>query len=683
MEGKDNFLLIYLGLVAVAIIIVAVMLLTRRSRLKNKLNTINTVEKVKHKDYFHIMYIVFKNTPILRHLYARVKETVKTQYPADEVAINKKVSHILVIVTAIFSIGTLSAITAGVFSRDIWNALILITLTVVGISMYISSTTTAMKDNVLKEFKRFLEIFRHYYHDSKDVERALADAIEEAPLNIGLHMERILRIIEDPDYETLIDDYTGTEPNKYVLMFLSLCASIKEFGDMQLPNKSTVLLTDLEYLKEEVNSELLMSKRNKNAFGNLALLSIAAIPSAKLFQIIMENNFDGIKDFYAGMTGIICIVIIFVLALISYKFICVMRDGIETTEKDQDIWGRIANSEVLPFLSPLLVKIVNKNYTKYSRYADQMRGIGDHTGPKAFLMKRVGYAIGVFVLSLSLITLGNITSRLYTLNHWTDIFEDTVMPSDEYMEEMEDVGNEYVHVYKNDVKRYESEEAAKEAIVADIIGTTNITNETYAGLIADEVIEKAETYSNTYFKWYELLIAIVLAVIGYNFPVWYLKFQKQVIEERKNDEIVRFQSIMLILMHMGGTSVETILTWIERFSYAFKESVNTCQLNLSDGIQEALQTMKDSEEHDGFKKFCDNLISIDSVGVENAFDEIESDRSNILKNREEDRNEDIKKKAGRAKIIVFVPIIAMIGLYVILPMGAYVLQMWAEMSALF
>ena len=98
MENQDYFLLIYLGIIAVAFVVIAALILIRKRNRKAKLNTINTVERVKHRDYLHIMYIVFKNTPVLKHLFARIKETVRTQYPADEVAINRKVSSILSII---------------------------------------------------------------------------------------------------------------------------------------------------------------------------------------------------------------------------------------------------------------------------------------------------------------------------------------------------------------------------------------------------------------------------------------------------------------------------------------------------------------------------------------------------------------------------------------------------------
>ncbi len=58
--------------------------------------------------------------------------------------------------------------------------------------------------------------------------------------------------------------------------------------------------------------------------------------------------------------------------------------------------------------------------------------------------------------------------------------------------------------------------------------------------------------------------------------------------------------------------------------------------------------MKDSESYEAFKDFCDNLISIDKVGVVKAFDEIQTDREYFMKKREQDREENLARKLAKA-----------------------------------
>jgi len=108
-------------------------------------------------------------------------------------------------------------------------------------------------------------------------------------------------------------------------------------------------------------------------------------------------------------------------------------------------------------------------------------------------------------------------------------------------------------------------------------------------------------------------------------PVAMLWFKRNLIDMRKQEEIIQFQSLMLILMHMDGMTVETILEWMERFAYCFKEDIAECRVSLCHGEKEALIALRDSQRYELFRDFVENLLSIDRVGVVAAFDEIKND----------------------------------------------------------
>ena len=108
-----------------------------------------------------------------------------------------------------------------------------------------------------------------------------------------------------------------------------------------------------------------------------------------------------------------------------------------------------------------------------------------------------------------------------------------------------------------------------------------------------------------------------------------------------------------------------------------------CRVNISNGTKEALQELKDSEDFQPFKDFVDNLLSIDKVGVEKAFDEVQTDREYYLAKREEDREESIISKSSKARLVMYIPFFATLGLYVIVPMVMYVINMMSTMTEIF
>ena len=133
-------------------------------------------------------------------------------------------------------------------------------------------------------------------------------------------------------------------------------------------------------------------------------------------------------------------------------------------------------------------------------------------------------------------------------------------------------------------------------------------------------------------------------------------------------------------MHMDGTTVDVILEWMERFSYCFKESIIQCRLEAALGTQVALENMKDSESYEAFKDFCDNLISIDKVGVVKAFDEIQTDREYFMKKREQDREENLARKLAKAHRFMYLPLFGTIILYLLVPMGIYAFNTFSTMK---
>jgi hypothetical protein len=76
-------------------------------------------------------------------------------------------------------------------------------------------------------------------------------------------------------------------------------------------------------------------------------------------------------------------------------------------------------------------------------------------------------------------------------------------------------------------------------------------------------------------------------------PIISLHFLKSVRRIDMEEEVSQFQTIILMLMHMGRIHVEEILEWMEMFSSNFKGPIQRCLLNFSSGSSEALERLKE------------------------------------------------------------------------------------------
>ena len=187
-------------------------------------------------------------------------------------------------------------------------------------------------------------------------------------------------------------------------------------------------------------------------------------------------------------------------------------------------------------------------------------------------------------------------------------------------------------------------------------------------LLKEFAVERIQSYRETYYRWYLVILSVLAAVLGYYVPDFMLNAKKKAMEMDMEDEIIQFQSIALIMMHIKEATVEGALDWMERFARCFKVSIMKCSLNIDSGEQQALEALKEDEPSPQFQKIVNSLMTVDRVGMEAAFDSVEVERDFLREKRKKDNEEVTHKKAGKAWGMVYLMLGAVIGLWLIGPM---------------
>lgn len=183
------------------------------------------------------------------------------------------------------------------------------------------------------------------------------------------------------------------------------------------------------------------------------------------------------------------------------------------------------------------------------------------------------------------------------------------------------------------------------------------------------IYDKLAILTNEYIKWSEVVVALLVAYFMYFVPVFILKFQVGMRKMDMEDEVMQFQTVILMLMHIERVSVEYILEWLERFANIFKEPLSTCMNNYESGAWEALEQLKDDAPYKPFVRIVESLQSaVENVKITDAFDELETER-NFFQEKRKDANERlINKKAKIGKMIGFAPMIVLFVGYLIAPL---------------
>lgn len=186
---------------------------------------------------------------------------------------------------------------------------------------------------------------------------------------------------------------------------------------------------------------------------------------------------------------------------------------------------------------------------------------------------------------------------------------------------------------------------------------------------SQRIYDKLLILTSEYFSWFELAVAMFIGVVGYFIPIFMLKFQKRMRYMDMEDEVMQFQTIILMLMHIERISVEYIIEWLARFSNIFKEPLTKCLNNYESGAYEALEELKDDAPFKPFVRIVESLqAAAENVKITDAFDELESERNFFQEKRKEANERLIARKAKIGKVLGFAPMVMLFVGYLIAPL---------------
>lgn len=186
---------------------------------------------------------------------------------------------------------------------------------------------------------------------------------------------------------------------------------------------------------------------------------------------------------------------------------------------------------------------------------------------------------------------------------------------------------------------------------------------------AQSVYDKLQKLNKEYLGWFEVLLSVVFMVIAYMSPVLLMKFQLKMRQMEMEDEVMQFQTIILMLMRIERVNVEIILEWLERYANIFKEPISRCVNNYESGAWEALEVLRNETNYMQFIRIVESLqAAVEKIPIIEAFDELDSERDYYQEKRKESNQRLIARKARIGKLIGFAPMVIMFVGYLIVPL---------------
>lgn len=512
-----------------------------------------------------------------------------------------------------------------------------------------------IEDKLINQFDKFLGNTRHHFNEHGMIDEAIYDSIESCDYEISIHANKMYEVLTASNVDYELNKYYDIVPNKFIKTFLALCYTVQKFGDRVIGD-SSMFLSNLNYLRQEINLELLKRQKLRYLFSNLSIIGMLPIFFIKPLENWAVNSMPEFIAYYKGAYGFVVQILLFLIVILCYQLI----NKMQTTRQDEtQLFGNFENKILrLSFVSSMVDRVIAKQYSKTKRLEKLLIFSNTKISVEQFYLKRLLYGILGFGITIIVVFNIHIVTRYNLLNPF-DFNNNQI--NDEAVKEIQELDNKMI-------KEYSGKNITYQDIEERLIEEDNIKDSQIIALSAKRILEKIRSYNNQYFKWWELLISLLSGVIFYYVPYILLIYKQSIVKMNMEDEVLQFHTIILMLMHIERMSVEDILEWMELFADIFKESISKCLNNFEYGDYEALEQLKIDEPYPPFIKIIENLqAATDKITIESAFDELKLERGYYQEKRKQDNEISTNKKGSWGRIISFIPMSCTILFYLLVP----------------
>ncbi|WP_092475658.1 hypothetical protein [[Clostridium] polysaccharolyticum] len=159
------------------------------------------------------------------------------------------------------------------------------------------------------------------------------------------------------------------------------------------------------------------------------------------------------------------------------------------------------------------------------------------------------------------------------------------------------------------------------------------------------------------------LLSFILARI----PEWYLEIRTYLMKKQKEDECYLFYGLFRMIVAEGYGDVDEILNVLELGSDIFEPVLQVCMDEYSYDNEEALEHGKSLAPFGLFMKLLDVLKVSEITGLEQAMTPLLLELENYAERRKQENEISAVNRGALGTFAAFIPAIAVIGLYLIVP----------------
>jgi len=615
---------------------------------------------------FQKLYLTYIKIPFIKRYALKIRRRLEIINIDDEYNTRKGTAKILTRTLAI--VVPVMILTIMISSKNFLLMFILLLFELFMIDTLIDGSVDKIDNKILKEQIDFFSEIRHAYHEYNMVEEAIYQVSQDDEKDVSRQGEKIYEILISDDPEMELEKYYDIAPNSFLKEFAGVSYLTKEFGDRKVDGAS-LYLKNVNNITQEMQLEILKRDKLNYVFQSLSVIAIAPVLLLEPLKNWAISNFSFTASWYQGKAGMIVQMLILLITFVSYVLVRKLKDNGSTAidTRTENPWQEKLYKKK-PIKKIVDLFIPKKGTKEYRKVVQLLKDAASPQKMEWLFMNRIAIAIVTFCASIIIFTQLHVVAINYIYTEPTtdyNIIGGLSEKDEKKAMEITKQDNIILDQYRGKPKT--TQEQIKTSVQK--LKYYEGAESTEIDKAAERIYNKLHVINTEYVQWFELLLAFVFAVIGYMAPLWILVFQAKMRQLEMEDEVMQFQTIILMLMRIERVNVEIILEWLERYSNIFKAPITKCVNNYEAGAWESLEAMKEEVNYVPMIRIIESLqAAVEKIPITDAFDELDSERDYYQEKRKESNNRLISKKGMIGKAIGFAPMVCLFVGYLIIPL---------------
>ena len=668
MNDTVFYMIIGIAVIGLVIVMVGYFLLTKTMN-KEDLKYARELKKGAEGNKFSLdilyqkLYVFYTRIPFVKRYLAKLRRRLEIINVDDEYVTRKQSAAYLS--KTLLVVIPLAFIIVYVTHTNLLLMFILLIFEIFITEILISASVDKLDNKILKQQIEFFSEIRHAYHETNRVEEAIYQTAQDDEKEVSRQAEKIYEILISDDPETELEKYYDIAPNSYLKEFAGISYLTREFGD-RIGEDGSLYLKNINNITQEMQIEILKRDKLDYVFQSLSVISIIPCLFIETIKKWSLSNFDFTASFYNGKLGFIVQTLLLVLTAVCFVLVRKVKDnGSIESATTENPWQKKLYE--IPFIKKLVNLFVPKKGTKdYRKLVNLLKKAASKLKMEWLYVNRLVYCVTVFIVSILLLNRVHSIAIDFAYTDTSSTSSIVGMTDSEKEEAQQQLKSDNVFL-----NRYKGKKVTKEQLKIAVAGSTDYKDASDDEIqkATDRIYTKIQTINNEYINVIEVILAIGLAYLGYMAPIWLLMFQVKMREMEMEDEVMQFQTIIVMLMKIERVNVEIILEWLERYAKIFKEPITKCVNNYEAGAWEALEELRNDVTFPLFIRIVESLQSaVEKIPIKEAFDELDTERDYYQEKRKESNNRLISRKALIGKAIGFAPMICLFVGYLIIPL---------------